>query len=146
MIAIGCDHVAIELKEEIKKHLSEKGYEYKDFGCFSAERMDYPVIAEAVGKAVVSGECEKGLLFCGSGVGMSIAVNKVKGIRAVLCSEPYSAMMSRAHNDSNVLAMGARVVGPELAKMILDMWLSTEFEGGRHSKRVDMITQIEEGR
>lgn len=142
-IAIGCDHVGFELKDMVIKHLEEKGIEYKDFGTFSTERTDYPIYAEAVAKAVVSSECEKGILICGTGVGISISANKVPGIRAVVCSEPYSALLSRQHNDTNILAMGARVVGGDLALMILDAWLSGEYEGGRHQRRVDMIAGIE---
>lgn len=144
-IAIGCDHVGFELKDRIIKHLEEKGIEYKDFGTFSSERTDYPIYGYAVAKAIVSGECDKGILICGTGVGISISANKVPGIRAVVCSEPYSALLSRQHNDTNILAMGARVVGGDLALMILDAWLSGEYEGGRHQKRVDMIADIEKG-
>lgn len=144
-IAIGCDHVGFELKDKIIKHLEEKGIEYKDFGTFSSERTDYPIYGYAVAKAIVSGECDKGILICGTGVGISISANKVPGIRAVVCSEPYSALLSRQHNDTNILAMGARVVGGDLALMILDAWLSGEYEGGRHQKRVDMIADIEKG-
>lgn len=144
-IAIGCDHVGFELKDRIIKHLEEKGIEYRDFGTFSSERTDYPIYGYAVAKAIVSGECDKGILICGTGVGISISANKVPGIRAVVCSEPYSALLSRQHNDTNILAMGARVVGGDLALMILDAWLSGEYEGGRHQKRVDMIADIEKG-
>ncbi len=143
MIAIGSDHAAYEFKEAIKAYLDEKGIEYKDFGCFSNERTDYPLYGEKVAKAVASGECDKGLLFCGTGVGMSLAANKVKGIRAVVCSGCYTAAMSRRHNDANILALGARVVGLDLAKMFIDTWLNTEFEGGRHADRVAMICDIE---
>ena len=143
MIAIGSDHAAYEFKEAIKAYLDEKGIEYKDFGCFSNERTDYPLYGEKVAKAVASGECDKGLLFCGTGVGMSLAANKVKGIRAVVCSDCYTAAMSRRHNDANILALGARVVGLDLAKMIIDTWLNTEFVGGRHADRVAMICDIE---
>jgi ribose 5-phosphate isomerase B len=143
MIALGSDHVGLVLKEEIKKLLDEKKLEYIDLGCFTAERTDYPVYAEKVAGAVAKGEAEKGLLFCGTGVGISIAANKVAGIRAVVCSDCYSAMLSRKHNNTNILALGSRVVGAELAKMITEIWLSTEFEGGRHQKRVEMIERIE---
>ncbi|SDO12168.1 ribose 5-phosphate isomerase B [Acetanaerobacterium elongatum] len=142
-IAIGCDHVGFELKDRLMNHLKEKGIEYKDFGTYSSERTDYPIYGEAVANAIVSGECERGILICGTGVGISISANKVPGIRAVVCSEPYSALLSRQHNDTNILAMGARVVGSDLALMILDAWLSGEYEGGRHQKRVDMIAAIE---
>jgi ribose 5-phosphate isomerase B len=146
MIAIGSDHAAFEFKEQIKEYLEKKDIEYKDFGCHSRERVDYPVYGEMVAKAVTGGEFEKGLLFCGSGVGISISANKVHGIRCIVCSEPYSAVLSRRHNDTNILALGARVVGLELAKMIIDMWLETPFEGGRHLERIKMIKEIEEGR
>ena len=139
MIAIGCDHAATALKEELKAHLQGQGIETRDFGVSAGERADYPAMAFEVSNAVVKGECQLGVLLCGTGVGMSIAANKVRGIRAACCSEPYSAMLSRRHNDSNVLCVGARVVGPEMAKMILDAWLTAEFEGGRHAARVDMI-------
>lgn len=138
-IAIGCDHVGFELKTHIIEHLQSKGYGIKDFGTHSTERTDYPLFAKAVADAVTKGECEKGILVCGTGVGISIAANKVKGVRAVVCSEPYSALLSRAHNDTNILALGARVVGRDLALMITDIWLGGKFEGGRHQRRVDMI-------
>jgi ribose 5-phosphate isomerase B len=140
MIAIGSDHAGFKLKEVIKEYLKEKGLEFKDYGTFSKSRVDYPEYGEKVAKVVSKGECKKGLLFCGSGVGISIAANKVKGIRAIVCSEPYSAKLSRLHNDTNIL--GARVVGVELAKMIIEMWLETPFEGGRHLKRIEMIEKI----
>jgi len=142
MIAIGCDHAAAALKAELTALLEAKGLQVKDFGAFDSTAQ-YPEVAEVVAKAVAANECELGVLLCGTGVGMSIAANKVHGVRACCCSEPYSARLSRQHNDSNVLCMGARVVGPELAKMILDEWLCAEFEGGRHAARVDMITALE---
>jgi len=142
-IAIGSDHAAFNFKEEIKKFLTEKGHTIKDFGTFSEERVDYCDFGIAVGESVAKGEYEKGLLFCGSGIGISISANKVKGIRAVVCSEPYSAKLSRAHNDTNVLALGARVVGIELAKMIIEIWLDTKFEGGRHLNRIQKIARYE---
>ncbi|MEM1484599.1 ribose 5-phosphate isomerase B [Oscillospiraceae bacterium PP1C4] len=142
-IAIGCDHVGYELKDRLIHHLEEKGIAYHDFGTYKTDRTDYPIYGEAVANAVVSGEYDRGLLICGTGVGISIAANKVPGIRAVVCSEPYSALLSRQHNDSNILAMGSRVVGGDLALMILDAWLSGEYEGGRHQKRVDLIAEIE---
>ncbi len=143
MIAIGSDHAAFEFKEEMKQFLDEKGIAYKDFGTHSTDRVDYPTYGEAVAKAVASGEFERGIIFCGTGVGISIAANKVRGIRAVVCSEPYSAKLSRLHNDTNILSLGARVVGTELAKMIIEVWLETPFEGGRHGERVKMIGKIE---
>ena len=142
-IAVGCDHVGFEYKNEIISHLIEKGIEVIDFGTNNTERTDYPIYGEAVVRAVAGGNCDKGILICGTGVGISLAANKVKGIRAVVCSEPYSALLSRQHNDTNVLAIGARVVGISLAFMIVDSWLSGEFEGGRHLNRVKMIGEIE---
>lgn len=138
-IAIGCDHVGFELKTHIIEHLQSNGYSIKDFGTHSTQRTDYPLFGKAVAEAVTGGECEKGILVCGTGVGISIAANKVKGVRAVVCSEPYSALLSRQHNDTNILALGSRVVGRDLALMIVDSWLGGEFEGGRHQARVDMI-------
>ena len=138
-IAIGCDHVGFELKTHIIEHLQSKGLSVKDFGTHNTERTDYPLFGKAVAEAVTSGECEKGILVCGTGVGISIAANKVKGVRAVVCSEPYSALLSRQHNDTNILALGSRVVGRDLSLMIVDSWLGGEFEGGRHQRRVDMI-------
>jgi len=140
MLAIGCDHAATALKEELKAYLQEKKIDVQDFGVSAGEKADYPAMAFQVAGAVADGACALGLLLCGTGVGMSIAANKVRGVRAACCSEPYSAKLSRQHNDSNVLCMGARVVGPELAKMILDEWLAARFEeGGRHAARVEMI-------
>ena len=143
MIALGCDFAGLPLKEAIKEHLDKRGLTYKDFGTFTTERCDYPVYAKLASQAVQAGECEKGLLFCGSGVGISLAANKHKGIRCAVCSEPYSAQLSKRHNNTNMLALGARVVGTELAKMIVDAWLDAEFEGGIHQHRLDMIAQIE---
>lgn len=143
-IALGCDHVSTELKYILIGYLKDKGYECEDYGTFtSEERVDYPDYGLKVAEAVVSGECDKGVLVCGTGVGISLAANKVPGIRAVVCSEPYTAKLSKEHNNTNILAMGARVVGPELAKMILDAWLEAEFEGGRHQDRIDKIAAIE---
>src|SRR5215216_833876 len=142
-IAIGSDHVGYHLKEEIKKYLTEWGYMYQDFGTHATERTDYPLFAKDVTSAVTSNQADLGILVCGTGVGMSITANKVKGIRAVVCSEPYSAMLARQHNNTNVLALGSRVVGPELAKMIVKAWLETEFEGGRHASRLEIISEIE---
>jgi ribose 5-phosphate isomerase B len=142
-IAIGSDHVGLPLKEELKKYLDELGLPYQDFGAHSGERTDYPLFAQAVTSAVSSQQADRGILICGTGVGMSITANKVKGIRAVVCSEPYSAMLSRQHNNTNVLALGARVIGSELARMIVRAWLEAEFEGGRHAVRLEMISQIE---
>ncbi len=142
-IAIGNDHAAVEMKNVIKAYLEEKGIEVINLGTDTNESVDYPLYGEKVGNAVMSGEAELGIAICGTGVGISIACNKIKGIRAVCCSEPYSAKLSRIHNNSNVLCFGARVIGTELAKMIVDEWLEAEFIGGRHQKRVDIISEIE---
>jgi ribose 5-phosphate isomerase B len=142
-IAIGSDHVGYPLKEEVKKYLDELGYAYRDFGAHSTERADYPLFARDVTSAISSQQADLGILICATGVGMAITANKVKGMRAVVCSEPYSAMLSRQHNNTNVLTFGSRVIGSELAKMIVKAWLEAEFEGGRHVARVDMISQIE---
>ncbi|WP_311488107.1 ribose 5-phosphate isomerase B [uncultured Helcococcus sp.] len=142
-LAIGCDHVALDLKKEIIEYVESLGHEIEDLGPFTDERTDYPIYGQKVAKAVANKEYDRGILICGTGVGISIAANKVKGIRAVCCSEPYSAKLSRQHNDSNILAFGARVIGPELAKMIVKEWLDAEYEGGRHQRRVDMLAEIE---
>ncbi|OEP06196.1 ribose 5-phosphate isomerase B [Listeria monocytogenes] len=143
-IAIGNDHVGIELKPVIVAYLQDLGHEVDDFGAFSNERTDYPEYGKKVAESVAAGKSDLGILICGSGVGISIAANKVNGIRAVVCSEPYSAKLSREHNNTNILAFGSRVVGAELAKMIVQNWLDAEFEGGRHAKRVEMIARIED--
>lgn len=143
-IGIGNDHVAIKLKNTIKEHLEQQGYEVVDFGTNSPERFDYPISGCKVGKAVASGDVDLGVLICGTGVGISLAANKVHGIRACVCSDPYSAKLSREHNNTNIIAFGARVVGPELAKMIVDEWLGATFQGGRHQRRIDMLAEIEE--
>lgn len=144
-IAIGNDHVAVEMKNHIKKHLEEKGFEVVNFGTDSTERCDYPIYGKKVAEAVASGECDFGVLICGTGVGISLAANKVEGIRAVVCSEPYSAKLSREHNNTNIVAFGARVIGIATAEMIVDEFFAAEFEGGRHQKRVEMISAIERG-
>ena len=143
-IGIGNDHAAVEMKWVIKEYLESLGHEVVNYGTDTEESCDYPIYGEKVGRAVVSREVERGILICGTGVGISISANKVKGVRAVVCSEPFSAKLSRMHNNTNILAFGARVVGTELAKMIVDEWLAAEFEGGRHQRRVDLISQIEE--
>jgi len=142
-IAIGADHGAFELKEVLIPYLKDKGYEVEDCGTYDLSSVDYPDIAEKTAKKIIDKECEKGILLCGTGIGISIAANKVKGIRAALCANEYSAKMSRNHNDANILCMGARVTGVELAKSILDTFLKEEFEGGRHQVRVDKIMNIE---
>ncbi|KRN99034.1 ribose 5-phosphate isomerase B [Companilactobacillus kimchiensis] len=143
-IAIGSDHVGYELKPTIIEYLKELGYEVKDFGTDSTKRTDYPIYGKKVGEVVASGEYDLGIVICGTGVGISLAANKVPGIRAVVCSEPYSAQLSRMHNNTNILAFGSRVVGPELAKMIVKTWLDASFIGGRHERRVDELGAIED--
>ena len=142
-IAMGNDHSAVEMKKEIKAYVEGKGFQVIDFGTDSTESCDYPIYGEKVGRAVVSGEADLGIAICGTGVGISMAANKVKGIRACVCSEPCTARLSRMHNNSNVLAFGARIIGVEMAKMITDAWLDAEYEGGRHQRRVDQLTEIE---
>ena len=142
-IGIGNDHSAVEMKREVMKFLQDLGYEVVNYGTDSTESCSYPVYGEKVARAVVAKEVDLGIVICGTGVGISLAANKVKGIRAVVCSEPYSARLSRQHNNTNILAFGARVVGIELAKMIIEEWLNAEFEGGRHQERVNMIMDIE---
>lgn len=142
MIALGSDHGGYGLKQEIIKHLEARGIEYKDYGCYDESPCDYPVFGRRAAQAVASGECEKGILICGTGIGISIAANKIKGIRAALCHDVFSAKATREHNDANMLAMGARVVGPGLALMIVDTFLATEFSGAeRHRNRIDMLEQ-----
>ena len=140
MIALGCDHGGYELKQEIIKHLQERKIEFKDYGCDSLESVDYPVYAKKVANVVASGECEKGILICGTGIGISIAANKVKGIRAALCTDCFMAEATRLHNDANILALGGRVVGPGLALKIVDTFLDKEFSNDeRHIRRIGMI-------
>lgn len=143
MIAIACDHGALALKEAIKKHLTERGFEVRDFGTNSLDSCDYPDFAGPAAKAVGSGECERGIVVCTTGIGVSIVANKVKGVRCALLSDLMSAGMTRQHNDTNMMAMGAGVVGEMLALKIVDTWLDTPFEGGRHQRRVDKITALE---
>ena len=142
-IGIGNDHVGYEMKLEIKEYLEAQGHEVVDFGADSAERSDYPIYGEKVARAVVSGEVDRGVLICGTGVGISLAANKVDGIRAAVCSEPVTASLSKRHNNANIIAFGARIVGIEMAKAIVDAWLSSEFEGGRHAHRVGLLMDIE---
>ena len=143
MIAIGSDHGGFALKEEIKQHLTERGVEFTDFGTDSEASCDYPVYAEKVCRAVVSGEAEKGILCCGTGIGMSMAANKINGIRCACCGDCFSAEMTRRHNDANVLALGGRVVGAGLAEKMVDLFLDTPFEGGRHARRVGLVMELE---
>lgn len=145
MIALASDHAGLPLKKLIMEYLEQRRLEYKDFGTYSEESCNYPEYALLAATAVVSGECDKGILCCGTGVGISIAANKVQGIRCATCSEPYSALLSRQHNNSNMLALGSRVVGSDLAIMTVESWLDGEFEGGRHADRVWQIEQIEKG-
>lgn len=145
MIALACDHTGIELKQEIMKLLDSMNLTYKDFGNNEHCSDDYPIFGYRAAKAVASGECDRGILICGTGIGIGIAAGKVKGIRVCTCSDVYSAKLSKMHNNSNILTMGARVVGSELAKMIAYEWLTAEFEGGRHQRRIDMIARIENG-
>jgi len=141
-IAIGSDHGGFELKNIIVDYLEKNKCDFKDFGVFSKESIDYPLIAKEVAKAVASSEFDRGIIICGSGLGVAITANKVKGIRAVTCHDTYSAKMSRAHNNANILTMGGRVIGPDLALDVVEIWLKTEFEGGRHSRRVEMIENL----
>jgi ribose 5-phosphate isomerase B len=143
-IALGCDHGGFRLKEHLKVYLEERGIFYHDFGALREDSVDYPDYAELVGKALLKGDFDRGVLMCGTGIGVSIAANKLPGIRAALCHDPYSARMSREHNDANVLAMGGRVIGPGLAQEILEAWLVAEFKGGRHALRVGKISALEQ--
>ena len=143
-VSIGCDHAGYDLKDYLVAYMREKGIDVDDLGGFDREAIDYPVVGLRVGEAVAAGECDLGVLICGTGAGISITANKVPGVRAVVCSEPFTAVASRRHNNSNILALGARVVGDELAAMILDQWLATQFEDGeRHRRRVGLITEAE---
>ena len=143
MIAIASDHAGYQLKQWIMKNLDEQNISYKDFGTYTEDSCEYPLYAGAVGKAVAAGEYDKGILICGTGIGMCIAANKIKGIRAALCSDCYSAELTRRHNDANILALGARTVGAGLAMKIVDTFLSAPFEGGKHARRVEMISEME---
>ncbi len=140
MIALGSDHGGYELKQELIKHLKERGIEFKDYGCYDDKSCDYPVYAKKVANAIISGECDRGILICGTGIGISITANKFKGIRAALCHDTYSAQATREHNDANILAMGARVVGVGLALKIVDTFLDTKFSNDeRHIRRINLI-------
>ena len=145
MYAIGSDHGGYALKQEIMKHLSERGIAYRDYGTYSDESCDYPDYGEAVGRAVASGECERGIVVCGTGIGISIAATKVRGVSCALCGDCFSAQMAREHNDANVLALGARVLGAGLALKIVDTFLDSSFAGGRHERRVAKLMAIEGG-
>ena len=143
MLAIGSDHGGFALKQEVMAHLRERGVEFKDYGTYTPDSCDYPEYGEAVARAVADGEAERGIAICGTGIGISMAANKVRGIRAAVCGDCYSAEMTRRHNDANVLCMGARVLGEGLALKIVDVFLDTPFEGGRHARRVAKIHEIE---
>ena len=145
MIAIANDHTSLELKKEVIRLLDEMGLAYKDFGTQEAGSCHYPIYGARAAQAVASGECDRGILMCGTGLGIGLAANKVKGVRCCICSEPYTAKMSRLHNDANMISLGARVIGPDMARMILEIWLTTAFEGGRHQTRVDMLSALENG-
>ena len=144
MIAIASDHGGYALKEHIKTYLAAKGVECHDFGTHSTESCDYPVFGRAAAEAVASGQCEKGIVICTTGIGISITANKVKGIRCALCGDPLSAELTRRHNNANMLAMGAGIIGPNLAERIVDAFLTAQFEGGRHERRVNLITAMEQ--
>ena len=144
-LALGCDHAGFDLMQEVKKHLEKRGIEYTDYGTYSTESCHYPIFAEKAARAVVSGECERGILICGTGVGISIAANKVHGIRASLCNDLFTARLTREHNDSNMLCMGGRVVGLEVALNIVDVWLDTPYSNsGNHPTRLKLIQEIEQ--
>lgn len=144
LVAIGSDHGGFRLKEEIMKMLTARGIAFRDVGTYSTEAVDYPDISRSVGQAVASGECKRGIIVCGTGIGVCIAANKIKGIRAALCHDIFSAQMAREHNDANVLTLGERVIGTGPALMIVEKWLATDFAGGRHAGRVAKITELEE--
>ena len=143
MIAIGCDHGGFALKQEVMRHLDELGLAYKDFGTYSEESCDYPIYGEAVARAVADGECERGILICGTGIGISISANKVKGIRCAHCADTLEAQLCRQHNNANMMAIGAGFTGPKLAAAMVETFLSTAFEGGRHARRVALMDAIE---
>ena len=143
MIALACDHGGFVLMQAVKKHLDELGLAYRDFGTWSEANCDYPDYAAPAARAVASGECDRGILICGTGIGIAIAANKIRGIRAATCSDCFSAEATRRHNDANMLAMGARVLGEGLALKIVDIFLTTPFEGGRHQRRIDKIAALE---
>ena len=143
MIALACDHGALELKEAVKRHLEEKKIPYRDFGTNTTDSCDYPDFGAAAARAVASGECDRGIVMCTTGIGISIAANKIHGIRCALLSDLMSARLCRQHNDTNMMAMGAGVIGQKLALEIVDIWLDTEFEGGRHQRRIDKMMALE---
>ena len=144
MIALACDHGALALKEAVKKHLTEIGLDFKDFGTYTADSCDYPDYAAPAARAVASGECDRGIVMCTTGIGVSMVANKIKGIRCALLSDKMSARLTRQHNDTNMMALGAGVVGEKLAMEIIDTWLETDFEGGRHQRRIDNLMALEQ--
>ena len=144
MLAIGCDHGGFGLKQEILRYLEEQKIPYRDFGCYEEAACDYPLYAKAVAREVAEGKAEKGILICGTGIGISMAANKVKGIRAAVCHDPFSTERSRKSNDAQIMCMGARVIGPELAKMLVKLWLTCDFAGGGSAPKVEAIKQMEE--
>ena len=144
-IAIGNDHGGVELKQHLVKHLQEQGIEVVNLGADTTEATDYPIYGERVARAVVDGDCDRGIVICGTGIGISISANKIHGVRCALCSEPVSAQLARQHNDANIVAMGARTIGPVMAEAIVDVFLNTEFQGGRHKIRVDKIMKLDRG-
>ena len=144
MLVIASDHGGLDLKRELMEHLRQRGVEFEDIGTYTSESCNYPEYAEKAARGVVDGTWEKGILVCGTGIGMSLAANKIRGIRCALCSDCFSAEMCRAHNDANMIALGGRVLGPELAKRIVDLFLDTEFLGGRHAQRVAMVMALED--
>ena len=144
MIALACDHGALALKESVKKHLTEIGLDFKDFGTYTADSCDYPDYAAPAARAVASGECDRGIVMCTTGIGVSMVANKIKGIRCALLSDKMSARLTRQHNDTNMMALGAGVVGEKLAMEIIDTWLETDFEGGRHQRRIDKLRALDQ--
>ena len=144
MIALGSDHGGFALKEHVKEYLDAHGLDYQDFGCMDTNSCDYPVYGKAAAEAVSSGQCERGIVICTTGIGISISANKVRGVRCALCTDTLMAEMTRRHNDANMLAMGAGIIGPNLAERIVETFLTTEFEGGRHARRVALITEMEQ--
>lgn len=143
MIALACDHGALQLKESVKRHLTKKGLEFRDFGTYTPDSCDYPDYAAAAARSVAAGECDRGIVMCTTGIGVSIVCNKIKGIRCALLSDKMSARLTRQHNDTNMMAIGAGAVGEMLALEIIDVWLETEFEGGRHQRRIDKVMALE---
>ena len=143
-VALGCDHGGFALKEHIKAYLEGKDYAVEDCGCFSTDSVDYPTYGQKAAQAVAEGRCQYGIVICTTGIGISITANKVKGIRCALCSEPLSAELTRRHNDANMLALGGGMIGPKMAERLVDVFLTTPFEGGRHQRRIDLIAQIEQ--